>query len=231
MPADSYLLESIQQLRGEGLDDEIILEHLSKQGYPEWQVKAALSELDLPEEPEEEVTYPQEEYAEDYSEEPVQPETSPTDIYREKAEEIIESMIDEKWDDLIKEVRNIVDFKEKVEARQQKNVQELNELQNKFTVMEQKINAELSDHEVRMRQFLKLLRGVKAVCSDVIPEVIEDVQEIKAYYFPKRVIKPRVFPKRRKKLEEREQEAEHALTLIYGAWERIQEHEVSRHYH
>ena len=114
------LISKVTQLRSQGLTDNLIMEELRKQGHNPEQINQAIGHAD-------QNTGGGMSVMGNPSTGNVASETASApqggeeegNIY-ERIEEITENMINEKWDELISEVKKIMDWKEKIEERQTK---------------------------------------------------------------------------------------------------------------
>ena len=175
MPAlnPTNLVAEVLQLRGQGLPDGIIKQELQTRGYNPAQVDQALMQADSSAEP----SYPTPAYGR------AAPSSRPASdeqgsIY-ERMEEIAESIIDEKWEDLIAEVKKIVEWKETMEQRQMKAERDLQKLKDDFTLLHQGVLGRLDEYDGRMRDVGTELKAVGKVFKDVIPQFVENVKELK----------------------------------------------------
>ena len=171
---------AIEELRGQGLSDRMIIDELTKQGFSLEQVNSALHSGASEGPPQPAMEAP--------TEMPAAPayqvasavasgEGNEGNIY-ERIEEITEGIIDEKWDELIVEVRKIVDWKEKVETKQIAMMHDLNKLKEDFTVLHQGVLGKLETYDERMRDVGTELQAVGKVFKDVVPEFVENVKEL-----------------------------------------------------
>ncbi|MBT5342113.1 hypothetical protein HOL59_00855 [Candidatus Woesearchaeota archaeon] len=176
-------VQQILQLRQQGLTDELIEEELRKNGMNPKQINAAIENANTPAMPGGMPAMPQE---------PTMPGPMPGgpsmgaqpsgdegNIY-ERIEAITESMIDEKWDALIGEVKKIVEWKEKVEEKQTKMLNDLEKLKGDFKILHQGVLGRLEDYDSRMSDVGTELKAVGKVFKDVIPEFVENVKELKS---------------------------------------------------
>ncbi|MBS3127347.1 hypothetical protein J4228_04230 [Candidatus Woesearchaeota archaeon] len=181
-------LEEVRSLREQGLTDNVILAELANRGYSQDQIHMAISQLDSvapPEPSPEEAFYPTAPgaapgYPSAYPPSYPSPASSTAEeknVY-ERMEEIAESLIDEKWDDLIAEVKKIVDWKQKVEERQVKMQNDLDKLKENFSMLHQGVLGKLDEYDTRMRDVGTELKAVGKVFKDVIPEFVENVKEL-----------------------------------------------------
>ena len=159
---DASLTDEIMDLRGQGLTDNLILAELTQRGYPQQQVQMALSSAA----PQEEAYAPAPAYPQSYpsQQQASAPNSDPQqgNIY-ERIEEITESIIDQKWDELIVEVKKILEWKERIEQKQM-------QLQNDV--------AKLKEDFTRMQDVGTELNAVGKVFKDVIPQFVENVKEL-----------------------------------------------------
>jgi DNA-binding transcriptional MerR regulator len=155
----------VDKLRGEGLADSQIIDELTKKGFTAEQVSSALNS-GSPEMPEVSLSNGFSSHS----------STGNDDVY-ERIEEITENMIDEKWDELITEVKKIVEWKESVHEKQLKIQHDLDKLKEDFNVLHQGVLGKLEDYDTRMRDVGTELNAVGKVFKDVIPEFVDNVKE------------------------------------------------------
>jgi len=174
-------VSDVLQLRQQGLTDDIIIEELSQRGYPQQQISEAIAQADssspagygqsmpgadqMPIMPQE-MSSPQPSYQEDMS-----------NIY-ERMQEIAEAMIDEKWDDLIGEVKKIIEWKNKNEEKQSKLQHDVDKLKEDFKMLHEAVLGKLEDYDTRMRDVGTELKAVGKVFKDVIPTFVDNVKEL-----------------------------------------------------
>lgn len=96
----------------------------------------------------------------------------------ERMEEVAESLIDEKWDQLIAEVKKIIEWKERVEEKQRLLINDVQKLKDDFKVLHQGVLGKLDDYDTRMRDVGTELGAVGKVFKEVIPEFVENVKEL-----------------------------------------------------
>lgn len=184
----SSLADEVMQLRQQGLTDDLIMDELTEKGYSQPQINQALEQFpdqadteeayDAPEEPSApSPRMPAMDRLNSYSSEPAA-SGEMGNIY-ERIEEIAESMIDEKWDDLIAEVKKIVEWKEKMEEKQGKMISELEMLKENFKELHQGVLGKLEDYDTQMREVGTELKAVGKVFKDVIPTFVDNVKELK----------------------------------------------------
>ncbi|MBI1968468.1 hypothetical protein HYS49_01015 [Candidatus Woesearchaeota archaeon] len=184
------LVAQVQRLRAQGLTDAVILDELTRRGYGSEEVNAAIMQADAAAQPEEAAPagseYPGGEssgyqypsYPAGYPPASGMAPAAPEMGTFERMEEIAESLIDEKWEALLKEVKKILDWKEKVEAQQKELVSSVKKLKEDFTVLHQGVLGRLEEYDTRMQDVGTELKAVGKVFKDVVPEFVENVKEL-----------------------------------------------------
>lgn len=166
------LQSQVQELRNQGLSDSLIMEELKSSGFSPDQINQALmpgnnfSSPNFPASPEMSM--------------PTAPAAPYSDSSYERLEEIAENIIDEKWDQLIGEVKKIIDWKEGLEAELLKLQSEVAALKDNFKLLHQGVLGKLDDYDNRMREVGTELNAVGKVFKDVIPEFVDNVKELKS---------------------------------------------------
>jgi len=178
---DASLTDEIMDLRGQGLTDNLILAELTQRGYPQQQVQMALSSVA----PAEEAYVPAPAYPQSYPQQQTSPVATQSsdaqqgNIY-ERIEEITESIIDQKWDELIVEVKKILEWKERIEQKQMQLQNDVAKIKEDFTLLHQGVLGKLEDYDTRMQDVGTELNAVGKVFKDVIPQFVENVKELSA---------------------------------------------------
>lgn len=183
-------VNDVLQLRTQGLTDNLIVEELKSKGYNQQQINVALSQADSSsmemdtgsdqDFPAPSASTSRPNYS-GYSQPqmPSAPQSAEESNIYERIEEIAESMIDEKWDELIAEVKKIVEWKEKIEEKQAKIISDVEKLKEDFTVLHQGVLGKLEDYDSRMMEVGTELKAVGKVFKDVVPQFVENVKELR----------------------------------------------------
>ncbi|PIN76160.1 hypothetical protein COV17_03170 [Candidatus Woesearchaeota archaeon CG10_big_fil_rev_8_21_14_0_10_36_11] len=162
----------IMELRNQGLTDNIIVDELTKRGYSQEQVYTALSHVDMGS------SSPSSFSSNGSFSGMPSSQSSEGNIY-ERIESITESIVDEKWDDLIAEVKKIIEWKERVESVQSKLNNDVEKLKEDFKTLHQGVLGKVEEYDKRMIDVGTELKAVGKVFKDVIPEFVENVKELK----------------------------------------------------
>ncbi len=193
--ASSLPTAQVMELRNQGLADPLIMEELTKQGFPPEQVHMAINYIEASNPPAEYgggQGYPAQQ---GYSQQQPRgypgpaprssersnsaPTQDPNELYS-RIEEITESLIDEKWDQLIGEVKKIIEWKERVEERQRAAENDLMKLKEDFKILHQGVLGKLDEYDTRMQDVGTELNAVGRVFKDVVPVFVDNVKELSA---------------------------------------------------
>ncbi len=203
-PSSKIPVSEVLQLREQGLTDNLIAEELKKKGYSMQLVTMAISEADasgdsgmggMPQAPASGGMggygsgYPGSApsagggfgggYPQSYNGPTAPPaSSSEQDNIYERIEGTVETMIDERWDELIGEVKKIIEWKEKMEEAQKKAQGDLDKLKEDFKLLHQGVLGKLEDYDSRMRDVDTELKAVGKVFKDVVPQFVDNVKEL-----------------------------------------------------
>ncbi len=198
-------VQPVISLRQQGSTDEQIIQQLQQQGYKSHQIFDALSQADMavsgapaqpgPIETSETMPYPQEDmqYARPVAAQParqqqmaqpsVQPMTqpkteSPSGLERERIEEVVEALIEEKWTDLTENVMKVIEWKDSAEAKISKIESSIEEIRGEFKELRSAILGKISDYDKNITDVGTDLKAMQKVFKDIIPTLTENVAEL-----------------------------------------------------
>jgi len=186
---NDQLASQVMALRSQGLADSVIVGELGQKGFSPQQVSTVLSSLDASAGPDD-MPLPDNgmggsSFA-SFGSPSAQPGNSSLqaggagdDALYSRIEEIAEGLIDEKWDELIGEVKKIVSWKQKVEERQTRLESDLAKLKEDFKTLHQGVLGKLGEYDGAIKDVGTQLHAVGMVFKDVIPQFVENVKELK----------------------------------------------------
>jgi hypothetical protein len=195
------LAGQVTQLREQGLTDDMIVQELSQKGFSEPQIISQLSKVGagappgslggMPPTAPESDSIPDSSFSMPSAQQGMPPQMpsrgnssssgmggSADSIYS-RIEEMTESLIDEKWDELVSEVKKIVAWKEKVEEKTKKLEHDVMKLSDDFKTLHQAVLGKVEEYDSRMRDVGTELKAVGKVFKDVVPIFTENVKELK----------------------------------------------------
>lgn len=194
----------IIQMRQQGLSNDQIIQNLQREGYSSGQIFDAMNQADIrgvveaePQEqqpnpmPQQEMP-PQEPIQEQpqmppQTEElpPPEPEmmpaspTTPNDsVSREEIEEIVEPIIDEKWEELMKGVDKIITWKETTESKIVKIEQQIQDLKNSFEELHRGILAKVGEYDKGIKEVGSDIKAMETVFKKALPTFTDNVSEL-----------------------------------------------------
>jgi hypothetical protein len=97
---------------------------------------------------------------------------------REEFEEIAESIIDEKWEELIKDLDKIVVWKEETDIKIVKIEQQVKDLKDRFEELHEGVLAKIGDYDKNMRNVGADLQSMESVFKKILPTFTENVNEL-----------------------------------------------------
>ncbi len=178
-------VDQVKAMRSKGFDNNQIVQALQRNGYSSTQIFDALNQSEL-------VTGAA--MASDASftgnQGPAPPGYDTSDSMQnygggegmgatnEEVEELVESIIDEKWDELAKDVNKIVEWKNDVESRIIKMDQRFESLKDEFDKLHQAIIGKIGDYDKNILEVGAELKAMEKVFSKVLPLFTENVNEL-----------------------------------------------------
>ena len=99
-------------------------------------------------------------------------------ITSEEVEELVESVIEEKWDDLAKDINKIVEWKAEVESKLAKLEQRLDSIQDSFDKLHQAVIGKVGDYDKNILEVGAEVKAMEKVFSKVLPLFTENVSEL-----------------------------------------------------
>tara|TARA_Y100000310_G_C20698725_1_gene827718 strand:+ start:2760 stop:3260 length:501 start_codon:yes stop_codon:yes gene_type:complete len=159
------IAQEVQALRQQGLNDPLIMEELTKKGYKADEVNSAISGQVSGIQPAGRIPS-------------AAPQPSDDSVY-ERIEAITENIIDEKWDELIAEVKKIVEWKQQVQDKQTQMANDLAKIKEDFKTLHSGVLGKLQTYDNTIKEVGTELNAVGKVFKDVIPTFVENVKELK----------------------------------------------------
>ena len=93
-------------------------------------------------------------------------------------EEIIEAIIDEKWNDLLADINKVVSWKEATEARIIKIEQQMTDMKDQFDKLHQAIVGKVGEYDQHILDVGAEVKAMEKVFSKVLPVFTDNVAEL-----------------------------------------------------
>lgn len=192
MPA-GIPLDQVKAMKAQGFENNQIIESLQRDGYSSSQIFDAINQADLV--PASDISFqpqPQAQKAPQKEQQPFQPQQSQSD-YQEhvhdaqsnyelaNTEELVEAIIDEKWNDLIKDINKIIDWKNETETKVIQLEQKFDLLKDQFDRLHQAIIGKVGEYDKHILDVGAEVKAMEKVFSKVLPvftETVHDLQNV-----------------------------------------------------
>jgi DNA-binding transcriptional MerR regulator len=182
--SDDLPIDQVRAMRIKGFDNNQIVQALQRNGYSSTQIFDALNQADLvsgapafpgnnagPATAEARGSSPG-------TGEGFEEGSSMAGITNEEVEELIESVIEEKWDELGKDINKIVEWKAEVEGKIAKLDQRIEGLQDSFDKLHQAVIGKVGEYDKNILEVGAEVKAMEKVFSKVLPLFTENVSEL-----------------------------------------------------
>jgi hypothetical protein len=182
--ATAVPLSAIADLKGQGMTNNQIIQTLQRQGYTSTQIFDALSvSSSQPLSTQTLNTPPPMSMAMDPIPSPAgmmrpQFNQQPQTLAGLDTEEMVEAIIDEKWNDLLSDINKIVSWKEATEARITKMEQQMSDLKESFDKLQQAVVGKVGDYDQHILEVGAEVKAMEKVFSKVLPVFTDNVAEL-----------------------------------------------------
>ncbi|MBI2208663.1 hypothetical protein HYU50_04155 [Candidatus Woesearchaeota archaeon] len=180
-------MEQFMVMRQRGMDNNSIIQELERQGYNSSQIFDAMNQMNIsganmgmeqPQEygmPQQDFSYPQP-YPQQRFEQ--SQEERRESMGKEEIEELAESIIDEKWKEFEEDVKKIIDWKDKTEARINQMAQQINDLAASLNSLHKNIINKVSDYDRNLTDVGTEIKAMEKVFQKVLPSLTENVNKL-----------------------------------------------------
>ena len=194
MPAPDFQapqapVHQIVMMKQQGYTNNQILQILQGQGYNTSSIYEALNQAGLANDrnARESVETDMPDYGQAYSqpqqpsfqgfEMPQETKASPS-INEERIQEVAEAIIDEKWEELAKDIRKVIEWKEKSEERISKIEQQILDLRMSIDSLTKNIMSKISSYDQNITEVGTEIKAMEKVFQKVLPTLTESVNKL-----------------------------------------------------
>jgi len=96
----------------------------------------------------------------------------------QRIEELAEAIIDEKWNEIVRSINKIIDWKERVESRVTKMEQQMDDLQKNFDRLHNGVLGKITDYDQNLQNVGAEIKAMDRVFQKVLPTLTENVSEL-----------------------------------------------------
>lgn len=176
-------IDQVTALKQRGMSNDQIIPEMEKQGYNSSQIFDALNQVSLSNPPSEQppdMAQPDALPPQDFPQQQPLPEHPPLQpqIDKDKIEEIAEAIIDEKWKEFEEDVKVIIDWKEKTEARVNKLEQQIKDVEGTLNSLHKSIINKISDYDKNLTDVGTEIKVMEKVFQKVLPSLTENVNKL-----------------------------------------------------
>ena len=174
-------LAQVRAMRAQGLDNNQIIQALQRDGYTSTQIFDAMSETSL--QPVSPVPKKTGENMDALSPFPPPPRPSmspPTSLGppTTSVEETVEAIIDEKWNELVKDITTIIEWKNQAQNTIVTIEQQFRDLKDQFDKLHQALIAKIGEYDKNILDVGAEVKAMEKVFSKVLPVFTENVAEL-----------------------------------------------------
>ncbi|MBW3023102.1 hypothetical protein KY308_03285 [Candidatus Woesearchaeota archaeon] len=168
-------------MRAQGLSNSQIIQALQRDSFSSQQIADAMAQADIRQDVEQMPSYGQSSASEagdaygGYS----APEAGGEEQFSmESLQALIEAVIEEKWQDLIKNVSRIADWKEKTDQKLVAMEQQIANLKDSFDKLHTSILEKIGEYDKTITSVGVDLKALEKVFSKILPGFMENVSEL-----------------------------------------------------
>ncbi len=172
-------VNQIKNMRGQGLDNNQIIQALQKEGYSSTDIFDGMNQADMPSPQDASSESQQPQPAPNPSQNTEQP-TPQQGNYDNSAtnEELIEAMIDERWQELTKDFNKVIEWKKTAEDKIVSLEQKFDDLKGEFDKIHQSILQKVDEYDKNISHVGAEVKAMEKVFSKVLPMFTENVKEL-----------------------------------------------------
>ncbi len=200
LPSHSSPVEQVLMMKQQGYTNNQIVQTLQSQGYNTDQVFNAINQSGLSsrgfeparenqEQPdmgmpeygqggyEAQPSYQQPQAPQGFHQQPKDMQ-APASIDDERIQEVAEAIIDEKWEELAKDIRKVAEWKEKTEDRIAKLEQQILDLKMSMDSLTKGIMSKISSYDQNIVDVGTEIKAMEKVFQKVLPSLTENVNKL-----------------------------------------------------
>jgi hypothetical protein len=103
---------------------------------------------------------------------------APEQGYEEQIEEVAEAIIDEKWEDLMKDINKLLEWKEKIENKMATLEQGFTDLKENFANLQKGVIGKVAEYDKTMSNVGTDLKAMENVFQKILPTLTDNVNEL-----------------------------------------------------
>jgi transcription termination factor NusB len=104
-----------------------------------------------------------------------------SDDTKERVEEIAEAIIDEKWNELIKDINKIIEWKEHMDTEINRIASEIVNLKERFESLHRGVLGKISDYDKNLMNVGTEIKAMEKVFQNILPTFTENVNKLERF--------------------------------------------------
>ncbi|MFH1174063.1 MAG: hypothetical protein V1725_02965 [archaeon] len=186
-PPSELPFTQVRAMKAQGYTNNQIIQSLQRDGFTSSQIFDALNGVEQgagPVEEQQPMEQPMPEYQQ-YAEPqqpmpppPLQQQYAAAAPASEDVEELVETIIDEKWNELVKDISKIIDWKNKTENRMTQLEQQFTDLKADFDKVHAAILGKIGEYDKNILEVGAEIKAMEKVFSKVLPQFTDNVNEL-----------------------------------------------------
>jgi len=177
-PIANIPTDQVLNLRQKGYSDDQIMQYLQGQGFNTTQISDAMNQANIGMPSTAMPAAPIEPQPTEFQPPPMEGPMPPAPEEKDRIEEVAEAIIDEKWNDLLKDINKVIEWKEKTESRISKLEQSLKDLKSSFESLHQGMLGKISEYDKNITDVGTEIKAMERVFQKVLPTFTENVNKL-----------------------------------------------------
>ena len=170
--ADQNLVNQVSRMRSQNMSNDEIAQRLLYQGFSNSDVFDAMNQADISQS----YDSPAEQSFNPGMYSQPQMENQPVDA--NKISEIAESIIEDKWSELVDHVNRIIEWKSSIELKLAAMDEQIKNMKLGFDSLQKAIMGKISDSDSVMREVSTDIKALEQVFKKILPGFMENVNEL-----------------------------------------------------
>ncbi|MDD5086496.1 MAG: hypothetical protein PHV16_01960 [Candidatus Nanoarchaeia archaeon] len=184
-------VDLVLQMREQGLSNNQIISSLQREGYQTTQIFDAMNQADLSR-----ANGAPVQESQDYSQEQISPQEllypneqqfQQEEVYEQpdysqddatKIEELVEAVVEEKWVDIVRDIKKVVEWKSRVDSDIASIRQEINDLKESFNSLHKNIIGKIDEYDRNISNASTNIKAMENVFQKAIPRFTENINEL-----------------------------------------------------
>lgn len=180
-------IDQITAMRQQGYSNNQIIQTLQRDGYNSSQIFDAISQSEISsgQSPaqlnNDQISFQTQQLGQQLPPMSQQPSTSapiPMSGLQSTPEELIEAIIEEKWNELVKDINKVIEWKQRADSKLVTMEQQLKDMQSQFDKLHQAIIGKVGDYDKHILDVSTQLQAMEKVFGKVLPTFIDNVNEL-----------------------------------------------------